>query len=84
MISKTETVRQKLGITNQNQNREVITNPQQHEKCCKEKGYNDCLPNSIGEPSPKKSFQTQTECDAQLTELRVEEHHEERVGTNIL
>ena len=40
--------------------------------------------NSIGEPSPKKSFQTRIECDAQLTELRVEEHHEERVGINIL
>ena len=40
--------------------------------------------NSIGEPSPKKSFQTRIECDAQLTEFRIEGHHEERVGTNIL
>ena len=32
----------------------------------------------------KRSFQTRIECDAQLTELRVEEHYEERVGTNIL
>ena len=83
MISKTETVRQKLGITNQNQNREVITNPQQHEKCCK-KGDDDCLLNSMGEPSPKKSLQTRIEFDAQLTEFRIEGHHEERVGTNIL
>ena len=50
----------------------------------KEKGDDDCLPNSIGEPSPKKSFQTRIEFDAQLTEFRIEEHHEERVGTNIL
>ena len=41
-------------------------------------------PNSTGEPSPKKSFQIRIEFDAQLTELRVEEHHEEREGTNIL
>ena len=41
-------------------------------------------PNSIGEPSPKGRSKLKTECDAQLTELRVEEHHEERVGTNIL
>ena len=51
----------------------------------KKKGDDDCLPiNSIGEPSPKRSFQTRIEFDAQLTEFRIEEHHEERVGTNIL
>ena len=50
----------------------------------KEKGDDDCLPNSTGEPSPKKSFQTRIECDAQLTELRYEEYHEERVGKNTL
>ena len=32
----------------------------------------------------KTSFQIQIEFDAQLTEFRIEEHHEERVGTNIL
>ena len=32
----------------------------------------------------KKSFQTRTEFDAQLTEFKIEEHHEELVGTNIL
>ena len=40
--------------------------------------------NSTGEPSPKKSFQIRMEFDAQLTELRIEERHEERVGTNTL
>ena len=33
---------------------------------------------------PKGRSKLKTECDAQLTELRFEEHHEERVGTNIL
>ena len=37
-----------------------------------------------GEPSPKSRSKLETECDAQLTELRYEEYHEERVGTNIL
>ena len=32
----------------------------------------------------KKSFQTRIEFDAQLTEFRIEEHHEERVGKHIL
>ena len=32
----------------------------------------------------KKSFQTRMEFDVQLTEFRIEEQHEERVGTNIL
>ena len=41
-------------------------------------------PNSTGEPSPKSRFKLKTEWDAQLTELRYEGHHEERVGTNIL
>ena len=50
----------------------------------KKKGEDDCPPNSIGEPSPKKSFQIRMEFDARLTESRVEEHHEERVGTNKL
>ena len=50
----------------------------------KKKGDNDCLLNSIGEPSPKKSFQIRIEGDTQLIELRIEEHHEERVGTNTL
>ena len=48
----------------------------------KEKEMMTVSPNSTGEPSPKKSFQTRIECDAQLIELRIEEHHEERVGTN--
>ena len=48
------------------------------------KGDDDCLPNSIGEPSPKSRSKLKIEYDAQLTELRFEEHHEERVGTNIL
>ena len=30
------------------------------------------------------SFQIRIESDAQLTEFRIEEHHEERVGKNIL
>ena len=38
-------------------------------------------PNSTGEPSPKGRSKLKTECDAQLTELRCEEHHEEQVGT---
>ena len=50
----------------------------------KEKGDDDCLPNSTGEPSPESRSKLKTECDAQLTELRYEEHHEERVGTNML
>ena len=50
----------------------------------KKKGDNECLPNSTGEPFPKESFQTRIEFDAQLTEARIEGHHEERVGTNIL
>ena len=37
----------------------------------KEKGDDDCLPNSIGEPSPKSRSKLKTECDAQLTELRL-------------
>ena len=37
-----------------------------------------------GEPSSKSRSKLKTECDAQLTELRVEEYHEVRVGTNIL
>ena len=32
----------------------------------------------------KMSFQTRIEFDAQLTEFRIEKHHEKRVGTNIL
>ena len=45
---------------------------------------NDCPPKfNWCEPSPKTSFQTRIEFDAQLTEFRIEEHHEERVGTNI-
>ena len=48
------------------------------------KGDDDCLPNSMGEPSPKSYSKLKTEHDAQLTELRFEEHHEERVGTNTL
>ena len=32
----------------------------------------------------KTSFQIRIEFDTQLTEFRIEEHHEERVGTNIL
>ena len=39
---------------------------------------------SIGEPSPKGRSKLKTERNAQLTELRIEEHHEEREGTNIL
>ena len=82
VISKTGTVRQKLGTINQKN--KVITNPRQHEKCCK-KNNDDCLPKfNLCEPSPKTSFQTRIEFDAQLTEFRIEEHHEERVGTNIL
>ena len=50
----------------------------------KEKRDDDCLPNSTGEPSPKSRSKLKTEYDAQSTELRCEEHHEERVGTNIL
>ena len=41
-------------------------------------------PNSTGEPSPKGRSKLKTESDAQLTELRYEEYHEERVGTNTL
>ena len=31
---------------------------------------------------PKSHSKLKTECDAQLTEHRTEEHHEEQVGTN--
>ena len=41
-------------------------------------------PNSTSEPSPKSRSKLKTECDAQLTELRYEEYHEERVGINKL
>ena len=81
MISKTETVRQKLGITNQNQNREVITNPQQHENVAKKKEMMTVSQVQWVNHHPKV---VPTEYDAQLIELRVEEHHEERVGTNII
>ena len=50
----------------------------------KKKGDDDCLPNSTGEPSPKSRSKLKTEYDAQLTELRYEEYHEERVGINKL
>ena len=50
----------------------------------KEKEMMTVSPNSTGEPSPKSRSKLKTECDAQLTELRYEEHHEERVGTNTL
>ena len=63
-----------------NQKKEVITNPQQHEKM-----FQKCLPSNkfnLCEPSPKTSFQIRIEFDAQLIEFRIEEHHEKRVGTN--
>ena len=50
----------------------------------KKKGDDDCLPKFNWLTITQRSFQTRIECDAQLTELRVGEHHEERVGTNIL
>ena len=51
----------------------------------KEKGDDDCLPKiQTGKPSPKSRSKLKTECDAQLTEFRYEEYHEERVGTNVL
>ena len=37
-----------------------------------EKGDDDCLPKiQTGEPSPKSRSKLKTECDAQLTELRL-------------
>ena len=80
VISKTGTIRQKLGITNQKN--EVAKNPQQHEKCCK----NGCLatnPTCVNHHQKCRSRLIWSS-NAQLTELRIEEHHEERVGTNIL
>ena len=50
----------------------------------KEKGDDDCLPKFNWWTITQKSFQIRMGCDAQLTELRIEEHHEERVGTNLL
>ena len=52
----------------------------------KEKGDDDCLPNStcVNHHQKKGSFQTRIEYDTQLTEFRTEGHYEERVGTNIL
>ena len=66
-----------------NQNKGVTTNPQQQEKCCK----NDCLfktnvqflnHHQVSEQRLKRDL------NARLAEFRIEEHHEERVGTNIL
>ena len=60
VISKMGIVRQKLGITNQNQNSEVITNPRQHKKMLKKK--NEMMTVSqiqLVNRHPKKSFQTQ-------------------------
>ena len=66
---------------NTNQKNEVATNPQQHEKCCK----NDCL-FKINCQYPNHHWyitvKIQTRSNARLAEFRIEEHHEERVGTN--
>ena len=70
---------QKSGITNE---KEVTTNPQQHEKCCKKLLMSDKL--NLSEPSPKCHSILNWSSNVQLTELRTEEHHEERVGTNTL
>ena len=48
------------------------------------KKEDDCPPNSTGEPSPKGRSKFEWSSTHKLTEFRIEEHHEERVGTNIL
>ena len=39
---------------------------------------------NLSEPSPKRHSRLNWSSNAQLTEFRIEEHHEERVGTNTL
>ena len=39
---------------------------------------------NLSEPSPECLSRLNRSSNAQLTEFRTEEHHEERVGTNIL
>ena len=75
---KTRTARQKLGITNQK--KEVTTNPQQHEKCCKK--WLPSNKHNLSEPSPKRPSKVNWSSNPQLTKFRTEERHEERVITN--